>query len=119
MGGRSYFVWGAVSGADIGAGEPRLRLEADGRMLVELAPLPRDFALPVSQPPYPKPVAWATERWYAIDRDGLLRLRGQGAVRPSLVAAGGEVWQFEPWEAPPDALDRYVTEQVGDAALSR
>jgi hypothetical protein len=119
QGDRTWYLWGALLGADLGAGEPRLRVLAGDEVLVDLAPVPPGRTLPVSARPYAKPADWATERYWPIEAAELARLQGRTGLRVELASPGGTPIAFEPWDAELAALDAYVASQVRTRLATR
>jgi hypothetical protein len=119
QGRKTWYVWVSVLGADLGKGEPRLRLVSGTETVLDLAPEPATFMPPLSRAPYEKPAGWATERYYAITTDDLARLQGRTAFDAEVVAPSGSVWRFTPWDAQFDALSAYLGEQLQGRVATR
>ena len=119
MGAKTWYLWVSLLGDDLRAGEPRVIVVAGGTRLLELAPLPADFAPPVSRAPYARPADWATERWYEIPAADLARLHGGMPFVVELRTPAGVTWRFEPWDADGRGLDAYLERQLGTQLAGR
>jgi hypothetical protein len=117
MGEKRWYVWVSLLGADLRDGEPRLWLVSGGERLVELVPLPKEFAPSVSEAPYARPAHWATERYYEVAPDQLAALAGR-TLAVELAWPGAGSWRFEAWNDQA-ALTAYVQRQLGERTAVR
>jgi hypothetical protein len=119
MGQKSWYLWVSLLGADLRDGDPHVRIVAGGERIVDLAPLPAEFAPPVSRAPYSRPADWASERYYSIPASDLARLHGRTGLAVEVETPAGERWRFEPWEASARDLDAYLERQLPTQLASR
>jgi hypothetical protein len=119
MGERTWYLWVSLLGADLRDGDPRLVVVAAGERLVDLVPMPKEFAPPLSGAPYARPADWATERYYAIAASELARLHGRDELVVELAAPGGPPWRFEAWSGSARDLDAWLERQLQPQLAAR
>lgn len=119
MGEKAWYLWVSLLGADLRDGDPRLVVVAGGETLADLAPMPKEFAPPLSRAPYARPADWATERYYAIAASELVRLHGRDGLVLALAAPGGPTWRFEAWSGSARDLDAWLERQLQPQLAAR